>query len=292
MRDGSSHDRQRMTSPSVHIEHCAGSFLGAVQPDRLLEMKLPMADGLLQRFMPLIMREARGYEDSDAADDAKALLRPVRDRLAALVPVMARDPYGLLVAVPYKLTPEGAKLYQTFANDMRLAARTPDPSREFGECLNKMGPMWLSLALLFHLIEAEGGSVPERVSTEVARRADAIIREFFIPHAEQFYSLLDGSGSVHKVRSVATAILCCPKDEIVLRDVVHGCRVMRRMERNEQIQLMQKFETFGWLTRLDRYGPAHPRWRRTPGLGARFEEDLKREEAARAAVTAAVKGGR
>jgi hypothetical protein len=64
------------------------------------------------------------------------------------------------------------------------------------------------------------------------------------------------------------------------------------MERNEQIQLMQKFETFGWLTRLDRYGPAHPRWRRTPGLGARFEEDLKREEAARAAVTAAVKGGR
>ena len=88
LRDGSAYDRQRMSSPDVHIEHCAGSFLGAVQPDRLLEMKLPTADGLLQRFMPLIMREARGYEDSDDADDAKVLLRPVRDRLAALVPVM------------------------------------------------------------------------------------------------------------------------------------------------------------------------------------------------------------
>ena len=294
LRDGSPHDRQRVSTPSVHIEHCAGSFLGAVQPDRLLEMKLPTADGLLQRFLPLIMREARGYEDSDDADDAKALLRPVRDRLAALVPVMQRDPFGQTVAVPYKLTPEGAELYKAFADDMRLAGRAQEPSREFGECLNKMGPMWLSLALLFHLIEAgetDGGCPTPLVPFEVARRADAIMREFFIPHAEQFYDLLDGGGSVHRVRSVATAILRCPKDEIVLRDMVHRCRAMRGKERDEQIRLMQRFETFGWLTRLDRHGAAHPRWRRTPGLGERFAEELKREEAARAAVTAAIKAG-
>ena len=130
---------------------------------------------------------------------------------------------------------------------------------------------------------------PNGVQLRWARRADAIIRGFFIPHAEQFYDLLDGSGSVHRVRSVATAILRCPKDEIVLRDVVRRCRVMRDKERNEQIRLMQRFETFGWLTRLDRYGTAHPRWRRTSGLGERFEEDLKREAAARAATTAVIK---
>ena len=109
--------------------------------------------------------------------------------------------------------------------------------------------------------------MPDAVPFEVARRADTMIREFFIPHAEQFYDLLDGGGSAHRVRSVATAILRCPKDEIVLRDVVHRCRVMRGKERDEQIRLMQRFETFGWLTRLDRHGNAHPRWRRTPGLG-------------------------
>ena len=54
---------------------------------------------------------------------------------------------------------------------------------------------------------------------------------------------------------------------------------------------MQQFEAFGWLTRLDRHGPAHPRRLRTSGLGARFAEDLKREEAARAAVTAVIKAG-
>jgi hypothetical protein len=292
MRDGSPHDRQRVSSPSVHIAHCAGSFLGAVQPDRLLEMKLPTADGLLQRFMPLIMREARSYEDSENSDDAKALLRPIRDRLAALAPVIQRDPFGQEVAVPYKLTPEGAELYKKFADDMRLAGRALEPSREFGECLNKMGPMWLSLALLFHLIEAEtNGTIPERVPIGIARRADAIMRDFFIPHAEHFYDLLDGGGSAHRLRSIATAILRCPRDEIVLRDVVHRCRAMRGKDREEQIRLMQRFETFGWLTRVDRYGPAHPRWKRTPGLGTRFEEELKREEAARAAVTAAIKVG-
>jgi uncharacterized protein DUF3987 len=60
LRDGSPHDRQRVSKPSVHIEHCAGSFLGAVQPDCLRDMKLPTTDGLLQRFLPLIMREAHG----------------------------------------------------------------------------------------------------------------------------------------------------------------------------------------------------------------------------------------
>jgi hypothetical protein len=241
------------------------------------------------------MREAHGYEDSEGSDDAKALLRPVRDRLAALVPVMQRDPFGQSVAVPYKLAPEGAQLYQTFANDMRLAGRAQEPSREFGECLNKMGPMWLSLALLFHLVETgetDASAVPAPlVPVEVTRRADAIMREFFIPHAEQFYDLLDGGGSAHRVRSVASAILRCPRDEIVLRDMVHRCRVMRGKERDEQIRLMQRFEAFGWLTRIDRYGIAHPRWLRTSGLGVRFAEDLKREEAARATVTAAIKAG-
>src|SRR6478672_3696030 len=102
------------------------------------------------------MREARGYEDSDGAADAKALLRPVRDRLAALAPDMQRDPFGQTAAVPYKLTPEGSQLYKKFTDDMRLAGRAQEPSQEFGECLNKMGPMWLSLALLFHLIETGG----------------------------------------------------------------------------------------------------------------------------------------
>ena len=153
--------------------------------------------------------------------------------------------------MPYKLEREGAQLYQPFANDMRLAGRAQEPSREFGECLQKMGPMWLSLALLFHLIETDAGTAPaSSVPFEAARRADAIIREYFIPHAEQFYDLLSG-GSM-RLRSVASAILRCPKDEIVLRDVVHRCHAMQEMDRNEHIKLMQRFETFGWLTRIDR----------------------------------------
>ena len=67
LRDGSAHDRQRMSSPDVHLPHCAGGFFGAVQPDRLLDMELPTTDGLLQRFMPLIMREAQPTRTARAA---------------------------------------------------------------------------------------------------------------------------------------------------------------------------------------------------------------------------------
>ncbi len=250
-------------------------------------MKLPMSDGLLQRFMPVIMREAQPYEDNAAANDAKAVLRPLRDRLAAIVPMMRKDPYGQTAAVPYRLESEGARLYQEFANDMRIAARAQEPSREFGECLQKMGPMWLALALLFHLIETDGATPDQIVPFEPARRADAMLREYFIPHAEQFYELLSGGNT--RLRSVASAILRCPEDEIVLRDVTRRYHALQQMDRNEHIKLMQRFETFGWLTRLDQRGEATPRWQRTNGLGKRFEDDLKREVETRAAVTAAVK---
>jgi hypothetical protein len=290
LRDGSPHLRQRISSADVMLEDCAGSFLGAVQPDRLREMKLPTADGLLQRFMPLMMREARGYEDSDAADDAKVLLKPVRNALAALVPVLERDPFGQMLAVPYKLTAEGAELYKAFADNMRVAARGQDPSREFGECLNKLGPMWLSLALLFHLVETAAGTAPAPlVPFEVVRRVDALVRQFFIPHAWQFYDLISGGSGTQLYRSVASAILRCDKDEIVLRDVVHRCHAIRDEDRGRQIELMQRFETFGWLTRIDRHGNAHPRWQRTPGIVERFAEELEREKSVRAAISAAIK---
>jgi len=77
--------------------------------------------------------------------------------------------------------------------------------------------------------------------------------------------------------------------EIVLRDVVRRCHAMQKMERSEQIKLKQRFEGFGWLTRTDDKGSTVPRWERTSGLGKRFEEDLKREVAARAALTATIK---
>ena len=256
-RDGTTYDRQRISrdSPDVHLQYCAGSFFGAVQLDRLRDMKLPLNDGLMQRFMPVIMREARTYSDDETVEegeDVKTLLKPLRDILAWISPAMTEDAYGERVPVPYELDAEGALLFARFTADMRDAARAQYPSREFGECLQKMGPMWLSLALLFHFIE-ENSAVPARtVALDAAQRSDMIMRDYFIPHAAQFYLQISDGGQ--KRRSLACAILRCSKDDIVLRDVVRGCHMMRGKKRPEQIELMQQFEVLGWLTRLDRGG--------------------------------------
>ena len=160
-----------------------------------------------------------------------------------------------------------------------------------------MGPMWLSFALLFHLIETEikpwtaakGATLARVVPTSIAQRADALLRGFFIPHAEHFYDMLCGGGAARRIRSLAVAILRCEKDDIVLRDVGRLCRAIRNEKRDVQIGMMQRFETFGWLTRLDHTGNAFPRWQRMAGLKTRFEEDLKRETAARKAMSEAIK---
>ena len=53
--------------------------------------------------------------------DADTIARTVTasEELARLAPEMQVDPYGRATAKPYKLTSEGAQLYQVFANDMR-----------------------------------------------------------------------------------------------------------------------------------------------------------------------------
>jgi hypothetical protein len=286
LRDGTPYDRQRMSSPDIHV-NVAASFLGAVQMDRLRDLKLPTSDGLLQRFLPLIMREAGDYEDADDYQ-SKDMLRPLRDCLARQAPTIQADALGQLATVPHKLTPKGSELYKQFAADMRLAGRAQEPSREFAECLMKMGPLWLSLALLFHLIESRERAAPApQVPFAVTDRVDTIMREYFIPHAEQFYNVI--SGAAPRLRSVASAILRCKKDDIVLRDVVRGCHMMQDMDRDKQIRLMQRFETAGWLMRTDQRHSTTPHWRRVPGLPALFADELKRETEARAAVTAAIR---
>ncbi len=94
LRDGAPFGRQIKSAKDVHLPYCAGSFLAAVQADRLMEFKLPTTDGLFQRFMPQMMREARGYQDTPEADDAKVLLRPLRDQLVALVRKRRPTPTG------------------------------------------------------------------------------------------------------------------------------------------------------------------------------------------------------
>ncbi len=126
-------------------------------------------------------------------------------------------------------------------------------------------------------------------SASIAQRADALLRGFFIPHAEHFYDMLCGGGAARRIRSLAVAILRCEKDDIVLRDVGRLCRAIRNEKRDVQIGMMQQFEHFAWLTRLDHTGNAFPRWQRMAGLKTRFEEDLKRETAARKAMSEAIK---
>jgi Protein of unknown function (DUF3987) len=292
LRDGGPYLQQRRSTPDIFVDHCAGSFLGAVQPDRLREVKLPRTDGLLQRFMVQYMRPARQYEDSTASKDARLLLRPIRDRLAALVPEMQPDPFGQLRAVPFKLTSEGSKLYEAFVQDMRLAGQANNPSREFAEHLIKLGPMWLSFALLFHLIEDENKAPAKVIPLATTKRADVLVRSFFIPHARLFYSDLTGGRASHQSRSVASAILRCPNDTITLREVVHRCHAIRDLNRDEHIRIMQRFEANGWLTRLGPFSAPVPHWRRLAGLKGRFEAELEREKKARAKLSEAIKADR
>ena len=144
---------------------------------------------------------------------------------------------------------------------MRLAGRAQEPSREFGECLNKMGPMWLSLALLFHLIES-GDAAP---AVQVPLRSPAAstgwcgvlhsARRALLRPARRLRGAAEGALGRNRDPALPEGRDCAARHGASLsRHAWHGAR---RADQDDAA-----VETSGWLTRT------RPAWRRPSPLAA------------------------
>jgi hypothetical protein len=54
--DGGSYTRDRIVGGEIFVENLSISMLGGIQPDKLAELKGLTSDGLLQRFIRVMMR--------------------------------------------------------------------------------------------------------------------------------------------------------------------------------------------------------------------------------------------
>lgn len=266
--DGGQHIIDRIGRGSIYVSNLAISALGGIQPDRLPEIARLGSDGLLQRFVPLMMR--RPTYACEVADDAPAEAYNVH-----LSYLASMKPCGLIMDEGGR---RAAEEFQRFTFDL---VQTDAFGKGFGAFAGKLGGLHGRLALALHLIENPKEAIFEPVSERVVRSAAHLIERFVIPHALEFYASVGEGADRQPLQAVASFILTSERERFRPSDFTAGCRSLAGLGLWDLARRISPLVAGGWL--IEEYdGGAVPRaWTVVPGLregfAARREAELKRK---------------
>lgn len=256
-----------------HVNVLSVGIFGGIQPARLKDIDELAADGLLGRFIPVVMAQAGDEQDVPGKPETATLFERLTHDLGRLPPTVVT------------LDPEAQALYLAFSNDMRRGGRTVVPNEAFGNFAGKQGRTLVVLALLLHAtdvsldrsLQTEGGCVPIPAATVL--RAQRIMEEFILPHAEFFYGMV--THNLGNVLSIAGAIVKQADkgvSMITARELGRHSRPIRVVVRDIRLvrQALTPFVVNGWLT-PENLLPDNSRWRIHPGLAGRFRDEIAAE---------------
>jgi hypothetical protein len=306
----------------IRIDNLALGILGGIQPDRLAKFHDLTSDGLLQRFLVVLMPQAeRGDEyhsvareeaDYDTliksinaappekyhfAEDALKVRDRVNDSLHKLEMVDGFS--SALIGAIGKQRGHFARICLALH-----VARQHDPmiSHEWllegfavpgcfrsdeGERLSKLFGLDPKESL------AEGLSTNVAISCRTAEAAEKVLRRFVLPHIFGLYDVVVNGGQDREMlRSIGDFILASNKDRLRPSDITAGMRALRGQPEHKIREWMGRFCAMGWLQSEEEKPGVPPKaWLVLPGLRDHFARRRSQAQAARAEAHAILKAG-
>ena len=126
--------------------------------------------------------------------------------------------------------------------------------------------------------------LPAVITEATARRVADFLHGFLFPHAMAFYgSVLGLANDYDRLSNIADYILAHKLTHVTNRDVAHGDRSMRKLERHETTAIFEQLEALGWVDIVP--SPRHgypPHWVVNPLVHVRFAERAAAEAKRRA----------
>ena len=257
--DGGPYTVDRIGRGETFIENLSVSVVGGIQPERLIEMKGLTSDGLLQRFLPVIM--AKGSFTLDCPINQNPYRKLVNDLIA-------------LPAQHLSMTDSAREIVTELRRELySLQQEVGGISSGFQSFLGKLDGYTGSLAILLHLSEFPN----ERfVAGKVAENVRRLVCEFIVPHAYAFYSLGETNEALKRL---ASYVLTSDKDRILASDLTTNVRDLRGLSLYQVNERVSVLVAGGWLDPADRT-PVCRAWLVNPAVKVRFAQ-TKQEETAR-----------
>jgi hypothetical protein len=265
--DGGPRSIDRIRRGELRIRNLSVSILGGIQPTRLQEIKGLTSDGLLQRFLPVMMGKASFRQDRYCDDE----------QYSKLV-------HAMMFAEPARLIMTQAALdrMETLHEYLFKLEHASSLTSGFQSFIGKLQGLCGSLALILHLAHDPKSRPFEPIEEGIVDDVDHLVRGFILPHASEFYwqnEMTEGE----RLRRLASWILTSGKDRILASDLttnVRDCRGLTLLEINERVSPLV---AGGWLQPTDRT-PVCRVWKVTPTVRKQLAERVKTEETRKAVL--------
>lgn len=255
------------------------TVFGGIQIDRIADFTDLGNDGLLQRFIPIVIAH-HNLSEPDVAVQGKHLLDHA-------IGTIVRDRGNDL----YSTTPDGSALIRrTEVLGHQMAATTDYGKIVQGFCY-KLHGLHARLAFLLHLLDAPNESVIAAATIERASR----LTMYCLGQFQAFCSRTPDK-MLEATKAVAGYILARPaprgedQERIVASSFTSGVRLCRGMPLRRLQEVLDPLVAGGWVTPETPYGD-NSAWVVTPGvrdaLRQRAEAERERRQAAREAIRAA-----
>lgn len=289
--NGGTYSVNRVSRGAVLLPNLSINLLGGIQPEPLLKLANDAVDdGLIQRFLPVVLRPASAGKDAPAGE-AVADYGVLVERLTRLRPLSGvgnlSEPAPIrfgdgAMAIRERLEREHVELVEA------LESVSPKLAAHFG----KFDGLFARLCLLWHCVEADGELAAE-ISADTAQRVALFMESFIRPSAIAFYAGLLGMHAGHeKMLELASLIVARGWDEFTVRDVQRAGQSFKG-DGAEVERLCAKLDAFGWIDLIP--PPAKgsaPRWRVNPDVHTLFAErgraEAERRDKARRAIEASL----
>lgn len=264
----------RLGRGETFVQNLCVAFVGGVQPDRLAEMANLTSDGLLQRFLPVMMK--RAVYSGEVEDEAPAeAYKDLCFRLLRMMPAKLQMDEGAR---------EAAGEFQRFLHDLE---GMDGLGKGFCGFAGKLSGIHGSLSLVLHMI-SDPDAVLDAVSERTVRNAERIIRDFCIPHGLELYRSSTDGGDWESLRKIASFVLTSDKDRFTASDFTSGVRSLRGLTTWEIGQRVSPLVAGGWLSE-DENGKG---WDVVKNLRIAMKERRAEEARRKAEVMKILKNGR
>jgi hypothetical protein len=260
--DGGSYDVDRIKRGEIHVHNLSVSLLGGIQPARLAELHGLTSDGLLQRFLPVMMGPSQLARDEPGDNEDYATL--VRK---------------LILARPERLILNEAAL--EVMNDIRqnlhnLEAASGGLANGFQAFVGKLPGYAGRLALILHMAADPEYGQTCQINETIVENVRRLIFDFIIPHGHEFYRTAESTTDGDRLRKIASWILTSGKARIVTSDLTHNVRDLRGLTVIEINKRVSPLVAGGWLEPTEP-GPACRAWTVNPAVGPFFEQRRQQE---------------
>jgi hypothetical protein len=234
--DGKPYYQARISRGELFVPLLSASIIGGAQIKRLAEIGGLTNDGLLQRFLPCMVKDAGLPKDVwvDTAVEYYAFLTR-----------------RLLNAEPAKLTLEDEAL--ALMRDLIKQLKDVELATEgFAEGIDgfigKLPGILGSLALILHLAAEPKGAARLVVRRETVENAGRVVFDFILPHAFEFYRALEGASGGDRIQRIASYILTSGKTRFRPSDFTAGVRSLRGLTSADLVKQISPLVAGGWLT--------------------------------------------